>query len=122
MERALILHTFVVEDLDPNYYSLPVLLLREDFIQPSVFLLTYIIIIIVPCLKHNSKTEPIMENGNSSSETKTISTANGNLMETQDKDVVSEGLGSVVVYDQWIAPPLSGQRPKARYEVLLCQS
>lgn len=51
-------------------------------------------------------------------EKKIFSTENGSLMETQDKDVVSEGLGSVVVYDQWIAPPVSGQRPKARYEVL----
>ncbi|OMP03319.1 Acyl-CoA-binding protein, ACBP [Corchorus olitorius] len=34
----------------------------------------------------------------------------------EDKDVVSEGLGSVVVYDQWISPPITGQRPKARYE------
>lgn len=59
-----------------------------------------------------------MENGTSSPETKTISTENGSLMETQDKDVVSEGLGSVAVYDQWIAPPISGQLPKARYEVL----
>ncbi|TXG65091.1 hypothetical protein EZV62_006366 [Acer yangbiense] len=66
--------------------------------------------------KHNSKTEPVIENGNSSPETKNIFTENGSLTETQDKDVVSEGLGSVVVYDQWIAPPISGQRPKARYE------
>ena len=55
---------------------------------------------------------------NSFAETKTISAENGSLMETQDKDVVSEGLGSVVVYDQWISPPIIGQFPKARYEVL----
>lgn len=61
----------------------------------------------------------MVENGNSFPETKTISTENGRLTETQDKDIVVEGLGSVAVYDQWIAPPISGQRPKARYEVLL---
>lgn len=61
----------------------------------------------------------MVENGNSFPETKTISTENGSLTETQDKDIVVEGLGSVAVYDQWIAPPISGQRPKARYEVLL---
>ena len=61
----------------------------------------------------------MVENGNSFPETKTISTENGSLTETQDKDIVMEGLGSVAVYDQWIAPPISGQRPKARYEVLL---
>lgn len=61
----------------------------------------------------------MVENGNSFPETKTISTENGSLTETQDKDIVVEGLGSVAMYDQWIAPPISGQRPKARYEVLL---
>lgn len=67
--------------------------------------------------QHNPKVESIVENGNSYPETKTISSENGNVIETQDKDVVSEGLGSVAVYDQWITPPISGQRPKARYEV-----
>ncbi|KAL5566052.1 hypothetical protein UlMin_029216 [Ulmus minor] len=67
--------------------------------------------------QHDSKVEPVVENGNSYPETKTISTENGSQVESQDKDVVSEeGLGSVVVYDQWISPPISGQRPKARYE------
>ncbi|KAK1293246.1 Acyl-CoA-binding domain-containing protein 4 [Acorus calamus] len=49
-------------------------------------------------------------------ESKTIATENGGLLETQDKDVISEGLGSVGVYDQWIAPSVSGQRPRRRYE------
>lgn len=50
-------------------------------------------------------------------EPKTVTTENSRLGETQDKDVVSEGVGSVGVYDQWIALPVNGQRPKARYEV-----
>jgi hypothetical protein len=63
----------------------------------------------------------VVENGNSFLETKTISAENGSLIETQDKDVVLEGrLDSVAVYDQWIPPLISGQRPKARYEVLAC--
>lgn len=66
--------------------------------------------------QHNSKVEPIIENGNSYPEIKTISTENGSQVATQDKDVVIEGFGSVEVYDQWIAPPVSGQLPKARYE------
>lgn len=52
-------------------------------------------------------------------ETKTIPTENGNTAETQDKDVVVEELGSVGVYDQWVNPPVSGQRPKPRYEVFI---
>jgi len=32
-----------------------------------------------------------------------------------------EGFSSVGVYDQWIAPPVSGQSPKARYEVLVLE-
>ncbi|KAK8633262.1 hypothetical protein V6N13_014108 [Hibiscus sabdariffa] len=46
----------------------------------------------------------------------TVSAENGSLMDTQDKDVVLEGLGSVDIYDLWVSPPISGQRPKARYQ------
>ncbi|XP_022946642.1 acyl-CoA-binding domain-containing protein 4-like isoform X1 [Cucurbita moschata] len=67
-------------------------------------------------INNDAKAEPVIENGKSIPETKTISTENGSLPETQDKDVLVEGLGSVVVYDQWISPPVSGLRPKARYE------
>ncbi|XP_011648837.1 acyl-CoA-binding domain-containing protein 4 isoform X2 [Cucumis sativus] len=67
-------------------------------------------------INNDPKIEPIIENGNSIPETKNISTENGSLPETQDKDVLVEGLGSIVVYDQWISPPVSGLRPKARYE------
>lgn len=62
--------------------------------------------------------ELVNENGNTVPETKTIPTENGNI--TEDKDVVVEtGIGSIEVYDQWVAPPVSGSRPKARYEVCL---
>ncbi|XP_022965617.1 acyl-CoA-binding domain-containing protein 4-like isoform X2 [Cucurbita maxima] len=67
-------------------------------------------------INNDSKAEPIIVNGNSIPETKTISTENGSLPESQDKDVLVEGLGSIVVYDQWVSPPVSGLRPKARYE------
>jgi len=68
--------------------------------------------------KVESITEPSITNGNSFEEPKTISTENGSMPETQDKDVIMEGLGSVGIYDQWIAPSVSGQRPKPRYEVM----
>lgn len=61
--------------------------------------------------------ESVAQNGNPLPEQKNISTETGSSLGTQDKDVVSEGFGSVDVYDQWVAPVLSGQRPKARYEV-----
>lgn len=61
--------------------------------------------------------ESVNENGNSVPETKTIPTDNGNVVETEDKDIVLEGIGLIEVYDQWVAPPVSGLRPKARYEV-----
>jgi len=68
-------------------------------------------------LQHNSKVDPIIENGNTYPEIKTISTENGSQVRTQDKDVVIESFGSIGVYDQWITPPVPGQRPKARFEV-----
>lgn len=46
-----------------------------------------------------------------------ISTEDGRLTETQDKDVVLEDPNTVSVYNQWTAPLTSGQPPKARYEV-----
>lgn len=68
-------------------------------------------------LLQNLKLESVTANGNYYPEPKTISTENGSL-ETEDKDVVLEGLGSVGIYDQWVAPSVSGHRPKARYEVI----
>ncbi|KAL5138737.1 Acyl-CoA-binding domain-containing protein 4 [Glycine soja] len=68
-------------------------------------------------MNHNSKVDPIIENGNTYPEIKTISTENGSQVRTQDKDVVIESFGSVRVYDQWITPPVPGQRPKARFEI-----
>uniref|UniRef100_A0A7N0U6P7 ACB domain-containing protein n=1 Tax=Kalanchoe fedtschenkoi TaxID=63787 RepID=A0A7N0U6P7_KALFE len=67
-------------------------------------------------VNHNSITQPGAENGNGIPETKAISSEYGNQLETQDKDVVSEGLGSVGAYDEWITPPISGPRPRSRYE------
>ncbi|XP_010103362.2 acyl-CoA-binding domain-containing protein 4, partial [Morus notabilis] len=67
-------------------------------------------------MNHNSKPEPVVENGSSYPETKTFSAENGNPDESLEKDAISEGLDTIAVYDQWILPPISGQRPKARYE------
>lgn len=100
--EAMRLFVKILEEEDPGWYSRASNSVAEPIVDVQ--------------MNYDSKTEAVKENGNSFPETKTISTENGNLMETQDKDVVSEGLGSVVVYDQWIAPPISGQRPKARYE------
>ncbi|GAV86981.1 ACBP domain-containing protein/Kelch_2 domain-containing protein/Kelch_3 domain-containing protein [Cephalotus follicularis] len=100
--EAMRLFVKILEEEDPGWYSRA----SNFFSEPMIDLQ----------MNHNSKVEHIIGNGHSYPETKTIFNENGSLMDTQDKDVVSEGLASVVVYDQWIAPPISGQRPKARYE------
>ncbi|XP_044499979.1 acyl-CoA-binding domain-containing protein 4-like [Mangifera indica] len=100
--EAMRLFVKILEEEDPGWYSRASNFAAEPVVDVQ--------------MNHNSKVEPVMENGISSLETKTVSTENGSLMETQDKDVILEGLGSVAVYDQWIAPPISGQCPKARYE------
>ncbi|XWS64529.1 hypothetical protein CRYUN_Cryun05aG0011800 [Craigia yunnanensis] len=100
--EAMRLFVKILEEEEPGWYSRASNSVFEPVIDVQ--------------MNHNSNVEPIIENGNSFAETKTISADNGSLMETQDKDVVSEGLGSDVVYDQWISPPITGQRPKARYE------
>ena len=41
------------------------------------------------------------------------------MIKTEDKNIIVEGLlGSVDVYDRWVAPTVSGSRPKPRYEVV----
>ncbi|KAJ1387421.1 Kelch-type beta propeller [Sesbania bispinosa] len=100
--EAMRLFVKILEEEDPGWYSRA----SNSIVDP----------VIDVQMNHNSKVEPVIENGNSYPEIKTISTENGSQVGTQDKDVVLEGFGSVGVYDQWIAPPVSGQRPKARYE------
>lgn len=78
----------------------------------SLFLIIY----------QNPKPEAALESAAPNSipfpEPKTISTENGSALETQDKDVVMEGLGSIRNYDHWTAPSVTRQHPKPRYEVL----
>ncbi|XP_059437254.1 acyl-CoA-binding domain-containing protein 4 [Corylus avellana] len=100
--EAMRLFVKILEEEDPSWYSRASNFVAEPVVDVQ--------------MNHDSKAEPVVENGNSLPETKTISAENGSLIETQDKDVVLEGLDSVAVYDQWIPPPISGQRPKARYE------
>ncbi|KAK7258889.1 hypothetical protein RIF29_24478 [Crotalaria pallida] len=100
--EAMRLFVKILEEEDPGWYSRA----SNSVVEP----------VIDVQMNHNSKVEPVIENGNSYPETKTISTENGSQVGTQDKDVVVEGFGSVGVYDEWIAPPVTSQRPKARYE------
>ncbi|XVF06048.1 hypothetical protein REPUB_Repub06bG0014700 [Reevesia pubescens] len=100
--EAMRLFVKILEEEEPGWYSRA----SNSIVEP----------VIDVQMNHNSNVEPVIENGNSFAETKTISAENGSLVETQDKDVVLEGLGSIVVYDQWISPPITGQHPKARYE------
>ncbi|XP_010931615.1 acyl-CoA-binding domain-containing protein 6 [Elaeis guineensis] len=99
--EAMRLFVKILEEEDPAWYS-------SVTVEPTV-----------DVEMHKSKVEPATQsatpNGNSLPETKTISAENGSVLEAQDKDVVMEGLSSVGIYDQWVAPSISGQRPKPRY-------
>ena len=74
--------------------------------------------ILLSYLLQSTKAEPSFESGASFGETKTITSEDGRLTETQDKDVVLEDPDTVSVYNQWTAPRTSGQPPKARYQVI----
>ncbi|KAK9084194.1 hypothetical protein Scep_030665 [Stephania cephalantha] len=100
--EAMRLFVKILEEEDPAWYSR----VPEFVIEPVVDVE----------MNDNQKVDSVASNGNYYPETKTIPVENGSVLETQDKDVVLEGLGSVGVYDQWIAPSISGQRPKPRYE------
>lgn len=71
---------------------------------------------IMHLMQHNSKSELPTNNEATLPEMKTIPTENGHSV---DKDVMVEVVGPVGVYDQWVAPSVSGTHPKPRYEVLL---
>ncbi|KAE8677779.1 Acyl-CoA-binding domain-containing protein 5 [Hibiscus syriacus] len=100
--EAMRLFVKILEEEDPGWYSR----VSNSVLEPVVDVK----------MNHYSNVERITENENSFAEAKNVSAENGSLIETQDKDVVSEGLGSVDIYDLWISPPISGQRPKARYQ------
>ncbi|KAK6911566.1 Kelch repeat type 1 [Dillenia turbinata] len=100
--EAMRLFVKILEEEDPGWYSR-----ISDFVGDPVVDVE---------MNQNPKVEPAMQNGDTFPETKTVFSENGILLEAQDKDVVSEGLGSIGVYDQWVAPTISGPRPKPRYE------
>ncbi|XP_055816720.1 acyl-CoA-binding domain-containing protein 4 [Solanum dulcamara] len=100
--EAMRLFVKILEEEDPGWYSRASNFVSEPAVQGE---------------KNNETiAEPVTENGNVLPEIKTIPAENGNMSEPQDKDVVSEGFGAVGVYDQWVSPPISGPRPKSRYE------
>ncbi|KAI7741666.1 hypothetical protein M8C21_005364 [Ambrosia artemisiifolia] len=98
--EAMRLFVKILEEEDPGWYSRV-----SDFIPEPVVDVE---------MNHNSKAELPIKNESTLPEVKTIPAENGNSV---DKDVMVEVIGSVGVYDQWVAPPVSGPRPKPRYEV-----
>ncbi|KAF3330774.1 acyl-CoA-binding domain-containing protein 4-like protein [Carex littledalei] len=105
--EAMRLFVKILEEEDPSWFSR----VRDSTAAPVVD---------VPINK--AKDEPTIETSSSSSnqisfpEPKTITTENGTPHETQDKDVIFEGLSSVAVYDQWTSLSVSGPIPKPRYQ------
>jgi N-acetylneuraminic acid mutarotase len=93
-----------LEEEDPGWYSR----ISEFNSEP-----------VVDIQMHKPKEEPQIvpasTNGTSISEPKIIS-ENGSSVETQDKDVILEGLSTVSSHDEWTPLSISGHRPKPRYE------
>ncbi|XP_071725512.1 acyl-CoA-binding domain-containing protein 4-like [Rutidosis leptorrhynchoides] len=100
--EAMRLFVKILEEEDPGWYSRV-----SDFTSDPVVDVE---------MNHNHQTELPSKNVVNVPEMKTIPTENGNHVETQDKDVLVDGVGYVGVYDQWVAPAVSGPRPKPRYE------
>ncbi|CAL4927976.1 unnamed protein product [Urochloa decumbens] len=65
--------------------------------------------------KEEPQIVPASTEGTSISEPKIIS-ENGSSVETQDKDVILEGLSTVSSHDEWTPLSISGHRPKPRNE------
>ncbi|XP_020585661.1 acyl-CoA-binding domain-containing protein 4 [Phalaenopsis equestris] len=101
--EAMRLFVKILEEEDPAWYSrVPEPTVEHKFEMPKP--------------KVESSGETASPDEISFSEPKHISRENGGLIETQDKDIIMEGLGAIGVYDQWVAPPISGQQPKPRYQ------
>ncbi|CAH2044533.1 unnamed protein product [Thlaspi arvense] len=99
--EAMRLFVKILEEEDPGWYPMPSNSVPEPAVDVQI---------------NSTKAEPSVENEASFGETNTMSTEEGHLTETQDKDVVLEDPNTVSVYNQWTAPLTSGQPPKARYE------
>jgi hypothetical protein len=103
--EAMRLFVKILEEEDPGWYSR----ISEFNSEP-----------VVDIQMHKPKEEPQIvpasTNGTSISEPKIIS-ENGSSVETQDKDVILEGLSTVSSHDEWTPLSISGHRPKPRYEV-----
>ncbi|XP_010421591.1 PREDICTED: acyl-CoA-binding domain-containing protein 5 [Camelina sativa] len=99
--EAMRLFVKILEEEDPGWYPMASNSVSEPVVDFQI---------------NSTKAEPSFESGTSFGQTKTISTEDGRLTETQDKDIVLEDPNTVSVYNQWIAPPTSGHPPKARYE------
>ncbi|XP_051130808.1 acyl-CoA-binding domain-containing protein 4-like isoform X1 [Andrographis paniculata] len=99
--EAMRLFVKILEEEDPGWYSR----VSNNVVEPMV-----------DVKMNNPEVVVAPDNGNAYPEMKTVATVNGHFLESQDKDVVSEGLEVVSVYDQWVSPPVSGKHPKARYE------
>ncbi|XP_076900743.1 acyl-CoA-binding domain-containing protein 4-like [Bidens hawaiensis] len=97
--EAMRLFVKILEEEDPGWYSRV-----SDFIPVPVVDVE---------MNHNSKSELPTNNETTLPEMKTIPTENGHSV---DKDVMVEVVGPVGVYDQWVAPSVSGTHPKPRYE------
>ncbi|AED93708.1 acyl-CoA binding protein 5 [Arabidopsis thaliana] len=99
--EAMRLFVKILEEADPGWYPRT----SNSVLDPAVHVQI-----------NSTKAEPSFESGASFGETKTITSEDGRLTETQDKDVVLEDPDTVSVYNQWTAPRTSGQPPKARYQ------
>ncbi|XP_075511055.1 acyl-CoA-binding domain-containing protein 4-like [Primulina tabacum] len=100
--EAMRLFVKILEEEDPGWYSRVSNLVSEPAVNVELI--------------HVPEVAVVYEDGTNFPETKTILAENGNRSEIQDKDIVSESLGAVTVYDKWVTPPVSGSRPKVRYE------
>ncbi|KAL4202697.1 hypothetical protein AMTRI_Chr02g264920 [Amborella trichopoda] len=108
--EAMRLFVKILEEEDPAWYSR----VPEHVVEPVVDVQTNTAPL--ESVLQTTSSKSITPNGDSFPESKAASVENGSHSETQDKDVVLEGLGSVGIYDQWVSPSVSGQRPKPRYE------
>ncbi|CAA7398442.1 unnamed protein product [Spirodela intermedia] len=99
--EAMRLFVKILEEEDPAWYSRTPELVEGPIVDVEM---------------NKPNLDSASPDGNSHPEPISIIAESRNMLETQDKDVILEGLAAVSIYDQWIGPSVSGKYPKPRYK------
>ncbi|XP_078445026.1 acyl-CoA-binding domain-containing protein 6-like isoform X2 [Wolffia australiana] len=99
--EAMRLFVKILEEEDPTWYSEVPRSTEEPAVEEGV---------------HKANEGSLLLNASSKMEPAPTTLENRHTSETEDKDIILEGIAAVNIYDQWTGPSVSGWHPKPRYK------